>query len=329
MSRKRGPFQVEGDIATHPAVVALRRTRPDLGPVESVDVLKERGRARGVYRLSGGAASGAVFIAKQGRADTIQKERHVYEAVLPSLGVRSLRFLGTAGDECGSLWVLIEAADGAPFDEQDPHHRRLAAEWFARLHTHEWSPASRAGMPVRDLASYRTVLDQATLTLRAVGTTNKLLPPEGAVVVESLEAQLRDLRTHWASFAEGGDPAPGTVVHGDVQPKNMVVSPEGHLLVFDWEHCGLGDPCRDLDPCLDLDAYFGAVSEPWPAFDRERLQRMIVRGEVLRLIDAIGWESVRLASPWWERSVRHMGSYSRDLQALDLELVGVHTEVTP
>lgn len=329
MSRKRGPFRLQTDIATHPAVVALRRTRPDLGPVERVDVLKERGRARGVYLLSGGAASGAAVIAKQGKADTIRKERHVYGAVLPSLGVRSLQLLGTAGDEGGSLWVFMEAADGVPFDERDPHHRSLAAEWFARLHTHEWSPASRAGMPVRDVASYRAVLNQATLTLRAVRTTNRLLPPEGAAMIEGLEAQLRDLQTHWPSFAEGMDPGPGTVVHGDVQPKNMVVSPEGHLLVFDWEHCGLGDPCRDLDPCLDLDAYFGVAIERWPVFDRERLQRMMVRGEVLRLIDAIGWESVRLASPWWERSVRHMGSYSRDLQTLDLELAGVHTEVTP
>lgn len=328
MPRKRGPFRFEGDVAAHPAVIALGSALPDFGRVERVEVLKERGSTRGVYRLWEGAPGGRAVIAKRGSADTVRKERHVYETVLPSLGSRSLELLGVAADSPGSLWIFLEAAEGAPFDEQDAHHRSLAGSWLAQLHTHEWSAATRSVMPLRDMSDYREALDRSVSTLRRVTSTNDLLPREGAAMIGGLESRLRDLQLYWESFAEEKAPIADTVVHSDVQPKNMVVSPGGSLLVFDWEHSGWGDPCRDLDPCVDLERYCSVAAERRPWLTVERLRRMSVKGELLRLVDAIAWDSVRLDSPWWQRALRHMEYYARDLRLLNLELLLGSAEMT-
>jgi hypothetical protein len=284
-------------------------------------VLKERGRSRGVYRLS--LASGQSIIAKRGHPLKLETERYIYEKALPTCGATPLEFFGAVAGEAEASWIFIEAACGVSFDREDPEHRVLAARWFAGVHTCPWSECTRRALPRKDVHGYRDLLDRVRARLAHVRASNSGLPPDGIATIAELEARLRDLSRSWSAVEKSHTSGPNTIVHSDIQPKNMVVSPAGELMVFDWEHCGFGDPSRDIDRCLDVDAYLEAVVGHWPWITRARLERMASMGEVLRLIDAIDWDSGRLDSPWWGRPLRHMEHYAKELRTLDLQWLGV------
>lgn len=315
---------VELEVTTHPSVVALQRGLPRAPLPDAVEVLKEKRSRSGVYRLVGSGPDGSAIIAKLGDPRAIARERQVYRTVLPALGTRGIELLGSVEDHHSGSWIFLEEVRGMRLRLSDPEHRRLAADWFARLHTHDWSAAG-CSVPPRDLDAYRRTLEGAVAELAWVRESNRDIPPRGVTTLRSVEAQLRDLHHVWTHLEAACHDMPRTVVHGDVQAKNLLVSAEGDLLVLDWEHCVTGDPSCDLSPCLDPQAYRERAVEAWPWLTRCRLRRMVDAGAVLRMIDAIAWENRRLDSPRWRKALRHMEAYGQELYALDLEWLGIST----
>lgn len=53
-------------------------------------------------------------------------------------------------------------------------------------------------------------------------------------------------------------PAPLTLVHGELQPSNIVVEKDGHLVAVDWELAHVGDPREDFGWCK----FVGSVQPP-------------------------------------------------------------------
>jgi thiamine kinase-like enzyme len=172
------------------------------------------------------------------------------------------------------------------------------------------------------MARHRASLDGVTGRLAFLRKADRVLPPEGLATIAGLEARLRNMQRLWPALEQASAAVPRTIVHGDVQAKNMVVSPAGELLVFDWEHCGFGDPSRDLDRCLDLNVYLETAAERWPWLTREHVERMVSVGDALRLIDAVAWDACRLETPWWGRALRHLEYYSQELGAVEMDCLG-------
>ena len=75
-------------------------------------------------------------------------------------------------------------------------------------------------------------------------------------------------------------PAPLTLMHGDFQSANLLLSDDGEFVVLDWELAAVGDPREDM-------GYFKAVAQAAPPdlLDGERAERFCARYRALTGLD--------------------------------------------
>lgn len=281
---------VTSDVADHPAVEAWIRTGTDRLVPERILVLKEA-RRRSVYRLPGVGPGGGTVIAKRSRIPVARLEAFVYENVLPHLPVPAPRYYGSWFDGPRG-WILLEDVGGEPFAHGNAEHRRLASRWVGTLHVSAVGLEAGGALPDAGPTQYLEHLVQGREKIRDALERWQLRRGE-AEVLEALVAQCEAIETDWQVIETSCHGAPDTLVHGDVQPKNIFLKEEreGRILrIIDWEMVGFGCPAADLNR-IDLDEYWAVVRSAWPRMTFDRLTRLRDAGRLFQTLAEVHWLS--------------------------------------
>src|SRR5688500_1697707 len=111
MSEDRGvPMRTTTEVADHPAVRAWGTLHGAARAANSIEVLKTGNKGRkNAYRLHGIGSDRQAVIAKSASSDTLDFERCIYQDVLPSLPLPSLRCYGFLR-EGPEAWLFVEDA---------------------------------------------------------------------------------------------------------------------------------------------------------------------------------------------------------------------------
>ena len=326
-----GPAVVREPQATfmsHPAVHAWRQLYPD-AELLRITPLRVRRRKSTIYRLEGAGPAGSAVIAKWSqrsqRAHALI-ERTVYEKILPGLSVPSLRYYGFLEDsDVDRCWLFLEEATGAKYSRLLAADRAQAARWLGLLHTAATQAAAKAQLPDGGPGRYREFLRSGSEEIQK-HLGNPVLDPDHIDFLDAMLARLTELDGRWNRLEEICDGAPPTLVHGDFNGKNLRLRPAGDgsaVVVFDWEDAGWGVPAVDLAqqavPASSLSAnpdiptYWSTVRGRWPQVSIETLQRLSYCGTVFRVLAALYWESLNLATEWASKSVSNIRLFDAEL----------------
>jgi hypothetical protein len=267
-------------LQEHPAVRAWQAAsggRRDF--VAAVEPLKLT-RKSSVFRLT--TDRGWSLIAKLTDADTVRREQVIYE-MLSRLPVSSLDVYGCSGATDRRAWLFLEDA-GNP----EPAPPSVVGEWLGHVHASGMSLEARS-LPARDPQWFA----QQLAACRGIVQGND--SPESAGTLQPTSAVLDRLAAHWPAIARRMDDLPSTLVHCDLQPKNLTLQ-AGRLLVFDWEMGGWGCPAIDIyrgssfgDSDLFLEAY--RKSSAWPLPD---VEAVLTLGRILWKLQCLAWSSSSL-----------------------------------
>ena len=314
------------NLQSHPAVRAWCELYPRVEPV-SITPLRVRKRKSNVYRLEGVGQAGSAVIAKRCRSAVAQVERTVYEDILASLTVPSLRYYGFVDEpDSASGWLFMEEASGPEYSNLLPEHRARAGRWLGSLHAAAAGAAAGERLPDGGPGRYRERLRKLRETFRQ-HLDNPVLLPEDVAFLEGLLARLDDLAARWHLVEVVCRGVPATLVHGDFNGRNMrlrTVGEDATITVFDWEDAGWGVPAVDLAQQLtvpsgqlsanpDIPTYWSVGRERWPELSSEACWRLAYCGTVFRTLSAMSWISDDLANDWAHACLRDMRLYAAEL----------------
>jgi len=314
--REPAAVEIAGiNLMKHPAVRAWNVLRPECRAPESIAILKQEIKSA-IYRLDGVGPGGAAVVAKRCLTATALTELAIYEEVLPHLPMPSLRCHGFVADQDSRFrWLFVEDAGEEPFSPLQAGHRALAASWLGLLHTSAATVPAAARLPDRGPGHYLEHLRLARDDiLRNFG--NPALTAGHRATLKSILSEFDSLEPGWDRIEGLCDGMPRTLVHGDLNEKNIRIraTPAGAVLLpFDWETAGWGVPAADLVKCPDTVLYGSLVREHWPTVRHEEVQRMANAGTIFRSIAAIHWETPHLDYEWVEWPVRRMRGYRTKL----------------
>jgi len=187
-------------------------------------------------------------------------------------------------------------------------------------------PAAR-GLPDGGPPRYLDHLRAGLQTIRA-NLANPALTADDAATLGRLASDLDRLESAWAALACACTGLPATLVHGDLQRKNLYVRNDAGqtaLYAIDWETAGWGVPAADLAR-IDLPAYWSVVRSVWPDVRLEDARRLGAVGRIFVQLAALRWASPQLVydSPrylsWPMASLRivhgRLGDAVRELRAV-------------
>jgi Phosphotransferase enzyme family len=265
---------LDGRIRSHPAVAAWVALGHSARVPTLVETLKDRTKTS-VYRLRGAGPEGGDVVAKRTRRPLARREHLLCVRVLPRLGLPALRSHGWVDIAPDRSWVFVDHCPGSPFEPADPAHRRLAADWFARMHARGVDAAADAELGDRSLDAYHARLGSIRTRVRQ----GRVDPVPGGVdrgLLAAVETACDALEAGWGAVEAACRPLPPTLVHGDAVPKNLLVrsGPRGPEIVpIDWAEAGRGPAVVDL-PHVDGPAYWAAIGADWGVGgeNHERLQ---------------------------------------------------------
>jgi len=294
------------------AVRAWSRLRPNSVEPARLEVLKRRAKTP-VYRLEGVGPDGATVIAKRCHAKTATVEWMIYKDFLARLPMPALGTYGFLPEPDGeSCWLFIEDAGPHKYSPANEEHRALAGCWLATVHRSPSFTGLQAVLPDRGHGHYLQRLGSARAGLLR-GVENAFLHADEAALLRTLLAQCEVIQTHWPELERCFEDFPPTLVHGDFVSKNLRIQNAAAgpaLLVFDWEMAGWGVPATDLAQSIgkaaspDLEAYAAVFDQDHPQFELGDLQRLARFGNLLRVVDKIFWETVRLTGESYELLLR-------------------------
>ncbi len=220
-----------------------------------VHALERTGEALASLALDTEADPGHRWVAKR-LHPALRRELAAYRGPLAGLDLAP-RLVSSFEDREGVLWILLEDA-GRPLAGLDPAGWLAgAAALAARIHD---VPAERLRVPFwrrpvphlrrkvmvhhgrRHLAGeWRIALDRIEEGVRAGVLENDVAPTDAEAHHVLDEA--------WAAMAAGGS----GLVHGDLQPTNLLRDDRGRVRAIDWSGWGTGSPLVDLmSVTLDL-----------------------------------------------------------------------------
>jgi Phosphotransferase enzyme family len=299
VSRARPRAVLWGNLGSHPAAEAwsaFTATEVTATP-ETIEVLR-KGKKSATYRLVGAGPSGESIIAQRSLAARAAIERTVHEDILPHVPVRAPRYYGS-WKESGSeefTWIFLEDLGDDRFAATNPVHLTLAGRWVGALHVAATTIRVARTFPDGGPARYRRHLQSGRDTLRNT-FANIALGPEGVALVEQVARDLDALERNWTTIEQACNDFPATLVHGDIQRKNIHVRNGAtglELCLIDWETAGWGLPAVDL-PKLDLAAYHSVVGDAWPRVGLDDVRRVAAVGTALQQVAGIDWVSPELA----------------------------------
>lgn len=248
-----GPGPVPTELLREPLARLLARRWPD---ARVVDI----GRSPAPYRsswwledlrvtLEDGAVVDVVFKdlgrptpgssaerAKPGRVVDPRREPWVYRSVLEPLACGAPSCWGSVSwPRRGRHWLFLERIDGVPLAEVgQPEAWEAAAAWLGRFHVTVGRGPGTSGPLIRhDARLHRWWFRRAVERAREVRDT------------AGLAAVLRRIRRVHAAVAEEIAEAPGTLIHGEFYPSNVLLA-EGRIRPVDWEMAGVGPALLDL-----------------------------------------------------------------------------------
>lgn len=319
-------------LAEHPAARAWHALDAGLPAPTRIDSLAHTPPGYGpeknsyVARLMAAGPSGENVIAKRCLKDAAAVERTMYEEVLPALPMPRLRCYGFIEESAADYaWLFLEEARGAVWDRRKAKHTARITAWLARMHAAAAHVPVAQDLPDRSMAYHLGRLRTTLGRLRAaLGRTD--LADYEQEVIEAVAALLDRLQDQWAAVETLVAGVPSTLVHGDMKEANVRIgrAPEAPTYVFDWEMAGWGMPAPDLARCAADDAatYAAAArTAGWP-IEEETARRLILAGQMLRCVAAVGWETSLLTYEYVHRPVRRFRVYRTTLADLLSALAG-------
>jgi thiamine kinase-like enzyme len=319
-------------VADHPAVRAWATLYGTEPAPYAVDLL-ERTRKTSTYRLHGLGRGRERVIGKRADAAKLEVERIVYQELLDHLPLRSLHCYGLL--EVGSsAWLFLEDADHGVVEPVTKNQQwSEVARWLATLHGAAASASVRPHLPHRGPDHYLLHLGAARTLLRQ-NVAHPAFYDEDRETARRLLTLLDEIEASWGCIERICGKSPNTLVHGDLQPKNLRLRVEhgtAVVLSFDWETAGWGVPAADLAGLVDrsddaaLQAYVSELRSTWPDMDAAQIPSLAQVGHVFRLLSSVWWAALGLEHAWIGRSRWKLRCYRSDLEraVTALRVVGV------
>jgi Phosphotransferase enzyme family len=308
-------------VADHPAVRAWATLHGSESMPCAVDVLEDT-KKTGAYRLHGLGPGGGCVIGKRASARVLEVERLVYQEVLTQLPLRSLHCHGFV--EVGSsAWLFMEDADhGAVAPVADNRQWPQVAQWLGEVHGAAASTPAASRLPHREPNHYLEHL-RAARTLITRNRDHPAFYDEDRAAAGHLLRQLDGVEARWSLIDDICRDSPCTLVHGDLQPKNLrlrVEDGKAVVLSFDWETAGWGVPAVDLASLVAhpdgsaFRAYVSSIGSSWPQMDAALVPTLARAGHVFRWLTAVWWAALGLDHAWIERSRWKLRGYRFDLE---------------
>lgn len=309
------------DPCNHPAYRAWTRSRPGSPPPTGIEALKPssagtvavaerrvRSGKTSIFRLHGVAPRGRSVVAKLAPRPVVALERVIYEDVLSGLPLASVELLDVvpANDAPPMDWLFLSDEGDQEWNELDPFDQQLYAVWLARLHGYTAASDDLRDLPARGADHYLSSVRNARVRLGAALHAIDGRKPTAARELGDLDRLLSRVEATWGTVEIATEPLPHTLVHGDLQPKNLRIRRTGtslDLIALDWEMAGYGLPAADLDKqCLaeasSLRARYGTTIRAWvPALTDDEVLRLVHLGMVFQVLCAIDWASQWLEYP--------------------------------
>ena len=295
MSRKPPAAVLSGNLGWHPAVAAWRELVPDAPDPERIEVLRQ-GKKSTTYRLVESTPDAASIIAQRACMAKALIERTVYEDILPHLPVTSPRYYGCRAADPQFAWLFLEDIGDERYTPTDRAQLALAGHWVGLMHTAAARVPAARGFPEGGPPRYLDHLRADLQTIRA-NLANPALTAGDAATLGRLASDLDRLEGAWVALERACTGLPATLVHGDLQRKNLYVrngAGQSALYAIDWETAGWGIPAADLAR-IDLPTYWSVVRSVWHDVRLEDVRRLGVVGRIFRELVAIRWVSPQLA----------------------------------
>jgi hypothetical protein len=304
-----------GATTDHPAIRAWRQIARSVPPSLPIDILKESEKS-GVYRLVGAGPGSIDVIAKWARLPQWRRESQLYARILSRLPVRMLDVYGVVETDHGG-WLFLEDAGSVSYSSDIESHRRLAVEWFGRMHAVPVPDGH--DLPDAGAGYFGGVLTKVSKGV-ADARSHQAVTASGVERLDSVLEVLDDFEQSWTAISGACAGTPTCLVHGDVVSKNVRVTTRHgrpQLAVFDWETAGAGPPAADIAMLPDRDdevaAYFDLLRQGWPEITLDDVRRLRIVGQLFRLLHALQWELHSFEFAWIERAMRRMGDYRTGL----------------
>ncbi len=179
-------------------------------------------------------------------------------------------------------WLSMPWMEGQPLEPDWPQRPARAAAVSALLT--RLRSVSAPGLPPLDLAARVSLL-------------HRRLAQRDAVAAAGFEAELAAALPLWQRTSSASiEDAAGArrLVHGDLTPGNVLVRPDGSLLLLDWEYAHAGGAWDDLAALMAGEPRVPAAwASSVPLAGRGRFDAML---RLRRLLDAL-WHALRAGIP--------------------------------
>ena len=322
-------YQSTADLSAHPVVRAWTKLHGRQVTPRRLEILRppRKEEKSCTFRFCTEGRHGRSVVGKLCLKETAQVERLIYETILPGLPLTRLEYYGTvASDEPDMDWVFVQDGGDVRYSRQDEEHRRLAAEWFATLHTAAANLSGLHQLPDRGPVLYLKHLRSGRDLLRAF-RPDTVFTGEQRTLFDRAIRHLDHFETIWNELESSDQNMPRTLIHGDFAGRNARLRSNAgrlELVAFDWELAGRGTPAIDLatsriyaSPCC-LDLYLSGVCRTWPALTKEVIEEMARVGRIFRVIAAIDWIALTISlqrsfkePEWLIKPISELESYLR------------------
>jgi Ser/Thr protein kinase RdoA (MazF antagonist) len=301
-------------------ILAAAAAVPSFSPT-TVERFRVRSGKADVYRVDG-ADPGVSLVLKLQDPRICALEERVYREVLGRLPVPAIRCHGTVPSHDPSrAWMVMDYADGVPFDTRSSGHTTSLARWLGAVHSGAARVAVPGDFPDHGAAYWHEVVAEAHLTLRTAVENPAVTQREREGLV-SLAHVLEGVLGTWLGVTPWMEAVPSTLTHGDLVPQNIKVGGAAvgpFPQVHDWGTAGWGCPMIDLLH-VDLAAYAESLGPDWPELPPTAAQVLRALGSVCWTAFVLIGERENLSSPWPHRAAAKVPVYLRELEGYGLPL---------
>ena len=245
--------------------------------------------------------------------------------ILPHLSLPTPRYYGCWFDEAWG-WLLLEDVSGERYRRDDTEHRRLASQWVGALHASATGLDAARVLPDAGPARYLEHLRQGREKVRRA-VEAVWFPEDEIVVLQTVVSCLDAVEADWTLVEGLCRHAPDTLVHGDIQPKNLLPKDDGNgqvIRAIDWEMVGFGCPAADLT-WIDLEHYWPVVRPVWPDMTHQEISRLATAGHLLQALAQVDWLTAwftceedadrRRVVPRFMPLIERLGNVSRSIRS--------------
>ncbi|MDX1578849.1 MAG: phosphotransferase, partial [Gemmatimonadota bacterium] len=258
-------------------------------PLEEVDAVLASGEtARLVLKASGPSAPGVRSVRPRLVRDH-GREAWAYASLLDAGALGTPRYYGSVEGGNGTLLVLERVEGSELYQVGEREAWRAASTWLAGFHAWGRDAVESAGVDRRLLRQDARLLRRWWQRARRRAACSG--PSERLEILEDLE----DI---WPRAVRRLSRLPGTLVHGEFYPSNILLERRGaawSVRPVDWESVGVGPFALDLAALVTGDwseaetddfvrTYEGAAPDPPCAGDDLRIAL-----HAARLVNAVQW----------------------------------------